>query len=166
MVGRFDERFLEEVKSRLRPSDVIGRTVKLRKQGREYVGPVAVQQGEDALVLRERRQGQFFDFSSGKTGDLITFLQETERLSFAEAVERLAGEAGVPLPAVDPRGAEQEKVRQGLAEWLELAAKWFEGELQAAAGARGAGLSGTARPAGDRVGPVPAGVLAGGPRRR
>ena len=38
MVGRFDERFLEEIKSRLRPSDVIGRSVKLRKQGREYVG--------------------------------------------------------------------------------------------------------------------------------
>ncbi|MDB5420032.1 MAG: primase, partial [Phenylobacterium sp.] len=35
---RFDERFLDEIKSRLRPSDVIGRTVKLRKQGREYVG--------------------------------------------------------------------------------------------------------------------------------
>ena len=35
---RFDERFLDEIKSRLRPSDVIGRTVKLRRQGREYVG--------------------------------------------------------------------------------------------------------------------------------
>ena len=35
---RFDEHFLDEIKSRLRPSDVIGKTVKLRKQGREYVG--------------------------------------------------------------------------------------------------------------------------------
>ena len=34
---RFDERFREEIKARLRPSDVIGRTVKLRRQGREYV---------------------------------------------------------------------------------------------------------------------------------
>ncbi|HEY3950922.1 DNA primase, partial [Phenylobacterium sp.] len=74
------------------------------------------------------------DFSSGKSGDLISFLQETERLSFVEAVERLAAEAGVPLPAVDPRAAEQEKVRQGLAEWLELAAQWFEGELRRPAG--------------------------------
>ena len=75
-------------------------------------------------------KGMFFDFSSNKTGDLITFLQETERLSFSEAVERLAAEAGVPLPAVDPRGAAEEKVRQGLGEWLELAAQWFEGELK------------------------------------
>jgi DNA primase len=75
-------------------------------------------------------KGQFFDFSSGKTGDLITFLQETERLTFAEAVERLAAEAGVPLPAVDPRGAEQDRKRHELGDWLELAAVWFEAELR------------------------------------
>ena len=130
MVGRFDERFLEEIKSRLRPSDVIGRTVKLRKQGREYVGLSPFNKEKTPSFYVNDEKGQFFDFSSGKTGDLITFLQENERLSFAEAVERLAAEAGVPRPAVDPRGAEQEKVRQGLAEWLELAAKWFEGELK------------------------------------
>ena len=38
MAGRFDERFLDEIKSRLRPSDVIGKTVKLRRQGREFAG--------------------------------------------------------------------------------------------------------------------------------
>ena len=35
---RFDERFIDELKARLRPSDVIGRTVKLKRQGREFVG--------------------------------------------------------------------------------------------------------------------------------
>ena len=134
MVGRFDERFLEEIKSRLRPSDVIGRTVKLRKQGREYVGLSPFNKEKTPSFYVNDDKGQFFDFSSGKNVDLITFLQETERLSFAEAVERLAGEAGVALPEVDPRGAEQEKVRQGLAEWLELAAQWFEGELKRPAG--------------------------------
>lgn len=130
MVGRFDERFLEDIKSRLRPSDVIGRTVKLRKQGREYVGLSPFNKEKTPSFYVNDEKGMFFDFSSGKTGDLITYLQETERLTFAEAVERLAGEAGVPLPAVDPRGAEQERVRQGLAEWLELAAQWFEAELK------------------------------------
>lgn len=130
MVGRFDERFLEEIKSRLRPSDVIGRSVKLRKQGREYVGLSPFNKEKSPSFFVNDDKGMFFDFSSGKTGDLITYLQETERLTFAEAVERLAGEAGVPLPAVDPRGAEQEKVRQGLADWLELAAQWFEADLR------------------------------------
>lgn len=127
---KFDERFLDEIKARLRPSDVIGRTVKLRKQGREFVGlsPFTKERSPSFFVNDEK--GQFFDFSSGKTGDLITFLQETERLTFVEAVERLAAEAGVPLPAPDPQSAERDRVRQGLAEWLEAAGAWFQAELR------------------------------------
>jgi DNA primase len=131
---RFDERFLDEIKSRLRPSDVIGKTVKLRRQGREYVGLSPFTKEKTPSFYVNDDKGQFFDFSSGKTGDIIAFLQEAERLTFVEAVERLAAEAGVALPAVDPRAAEQEKVRQGLSEWLELAAQWFEAELRRPAG--------------------------------
>jgi DNA primase len=131
---RFDERFLDEIKSRLRPSDVIGRTVKLRRQGREYVGLSPFTKEKTPSFYVNDDKGHFFDFSSGKSGDLITFLQETERLSFPEAVERLAAEAGVPLPEIDPRGAEEEKKRQGLSDWLEAAAKWFEGELRRPSG--------------------------------
>lgn len=131
---RIDERFLDEIKSRLRPSDVIGRTVKLRRQGREFVGLSPFTKERTPSFYVNDDKGQFFDFSSGKNGDLITFLQETERLSFMEAVERLAAEAGVPMPAPDPQAAEREKVRQGLADWLEAAAAWFEGELRRPAG--------------------------------
>jgi DNA primase len=127
---RFDEHFLDEIKSRLRPSDVIGKTVKLRKQGREYVGLSPFTKEKTPSFYVNDDKGQFFDFSSGKTGDLITFLQETQRLSFSEAVEALAAEAGLALPAVDPRAAEVEKKRQGLSDWLELAAQWFEAELR------------------------------------
>ncbi len=134
MAVRFDERFLDEIKSRLRPSDVIGKTVKLRRQGREYVGLSPFTKEKTPSFYVNDDKGQFFDFSSGKTGDIISFLQESERLTFVEAVERLAAEAGVPLPAVDPRAAEQEKVRQGLSEWLELAAQWFEAELRRPSG--------------------------------
>ena len=126
---RFDDRFLEEIKSRVRLSDVIGKTVKLKRQGREYVGlsPFTKERSPSFFVNDDK--GFFHDFSSGKHGDLISFLQETERLTFMEAVERLAAEAGIPLPAPDPQAAEQEKKRQGLSDWVELAAQWFEGEL-------------------------------------
>jgi len=127
---RFDERFLDEIKSRLRPSDVIGKTVKLRKQGREFVGLSPFTKEKTPSFYVNDDKGQFFDFSSGKSGDLISFLQETERLSFSEAVERLAAEAGLQLPVADPRAAEQEKKRQGLSDWLEMAAQWFEAELR------------------------------------
>src|ERR1700742_3720279 len=134
MAVRFGERFLDEIKSRLRPSDVIGKSVKLRRQGREYVGLSPFTKEKTPSFYVNDDKGQFFDFSSGKTGDIIAFLQEAERLTFVEAVERLAAEAGVALPAVDPRAMEQEKVRQGLSEWLELAAQWFEAELRRPAG--------------------------------
>ena len=127
---RFDERLLDEIKSRLRLSDVIGRTVKLRRQGREYVGLSPFTKEKTPSFFVNDDKGHFFDFSSGKTGDLITFLQETERLSFPEAVERLAAEAGVSLPTLDPRGAEEDKKRQGLQDWLAMAGAWFEGELR------------------------------------
>ena len=111
---RFDDRFLEEIKSRLRLSDVIGKTVKLKRQGREFVGlsPFTKERSPSFFVNDDK--GFFHDFSSGKHGDLISFLHETERLSFVEAVERLAREAGLQMPAPDPRAAEQEKQRQGL----------------------------------------------------
>ena len=97
-MSRLDERFLDELKSRLRLSDVIGRSVKLRRQGREWVGlsPFGKEKSPSFFVNDDK--GFFHDFSSGKHGDLIGFLQETERLSFREAVERLAGEAGLALP--------------------------------------------------------------------
>ncbi|MDQ2860431.1 MAG: DNA primase, partial [Pseudomonadota bacterium] len=127
---RFDDRFLDEIKSRLRLSDVIGKSVKLRRQGREYVGLSPFTKERTPSFFVNDDKGFFHDFSSGKHGDLISFLQETERLSFVEAVERLAGEAGVPLPAPDPEAAARDRTRSALAEWLETAAAWFEGELR------------------------------------
>jgi DNA primase len=132
---RFDDRFLDEIKSRLRLSDVIGKTVKLRRQGREFVGLSPFNKERSPSFFVNDDKGFYHDFSSGKHGDLISFLQETERLSFVEAVERLAGEAGLALPAPDPESQAQEKRRQGLADWLETAAAWFEAQLRRPAGA-------------------------------
>ncbi|MBV9995434.1 MAG: DNA primase [Caulobacteraceae bacterium] len=127
---RFDDAFLDELKSRLRLSDVIGRTVKLKRQGREFAGLSPFTKERTPSFFVNDDKGFFHDFSSGKHGDLISFLQETERLSFVEAVERLAAEAGMALPAPDPQAAEGEKRREGLAHWLEMAAGWFEAELR------------------------------------
>jgi DNA primase len=127
---RFDDRFLEEIKSRVRLSDVIGKTVKLKRQGREYSGLSPFTKEKTPSFYVNDEKGFWHCFSSGKHGDLISFWQETERLSFPEAVERLAAEAGVPMPAQDPRAQAQEQRRQGLQDWLELAAKWFEANLK------------------------------------
>ena len=127
---RFDERFIDELKARLRPSDVIGRTVKLKRQGREFVGLSPFTKEKSPSFFVNDDKGFFHDFSSGKHGDVISFLQETERLSFVEAVSRLAGEAGMQLPAEDPQAAEREQKRQSLSDWMDLAQKWFAANLR------------------------------------
>ncbi|MDO1560470.1 DNA primase [Brevundimonas sp. 2R-24] len=127
---RFDDRFIEELKSRLRPSEVIGRTVKLKRQGREWAGLSPFSKEKTPSFFVNDDKGFYHDFSSGKHGDVISFLQETQRLSFREAVERLAAEAGMQLPAEDPREAERAERRQGLQDWLDLAAKYFEANLR------------------------------------
>jgi len=131
---RFDDRFLEELKARLRPSDVIGRSVKLKRQGREWVGLSPFSKEKSPSFFVNDDKGFFHDFSSGKHGDVISFLQETERLSFPEAVERLAAEAGMQLPAEDPQAAAREQKRQGLSDWMDLAQKWFAANLRRSAG--------------------------------
>lgn len=132
---RFDDRFIDELKGRVRLSDAIGRSVKLKRQGREWVGLSPFNKEKSPSFFVNDDKGFWHDFSSGKHGDLLGFWQETERLSFPEAVERLAEEAGVPLPAPDERAAEVEQKRQGLQDWLDAASKWFAAQLRRPAGA-------------------------------
>jgi DNA primase len=126
----FPPNFLDDIRMRLPVSSVVGRRVRLIKRGREYIGlsPFSNEKSPSFTVNDEK--GFYHCFSSGKHGDIISFLQETERLTFAEAVERLAAEAGMSLPEVDPRAAREEQKRSSLGDWMELAAAWFESELR------------------------------------
>jgi DNA primase len=126
---RFDENFLDELKSRLRPSDVIGKSVKLRRQGREWVGLSPFNKEKSPSFYVNDQKGFFHDFSSGKHGDIISFLQETERLSFNEAVERLARDAGMALPVQSPAQQAVEAKSRSLQDFMDLAAKWYAARL-------------------------------------
>ncbi|MFC6047859.1 CHC2 zinc finger domain-containing protein, partial [Methylobacterium hispanicum] len=126
---RYPPHLLEEIRSRLPASDVVGRTVKLKKAGREWRG-LSPFNAEKTPSFYVNDQKQFFHcFSSGKHGDVFTFLMETEGLTFPEAVERLASEAGVALPAPSANTAAIETKRRGAIEVMELAALWFEERL-------------------------------------
>jgi DNA primase len=99
---RYPPSILEEIRARLPASAVVGRKVRLKKAGREWKG-LSPFNAEKTPSFYVNDQKQFYHcFSSGKHGDIFTFLMETEGLSFPEAVERLAGEAGVPLPKLTP----------------------------------------------------------------
>ena len=132
---KFSPEYLDELKSRLRPSDVVGRFIKLQKRGANWWGlsPFNKEKTPSFTVNDERRS--YHCYSSDNHGDIIKFLQETQGLSFVEAVTRLAEEAGMEIPADDPKAADQAKVRKGLAEACEAAASFFQGMLRKREGA-------------------------------
>ena len=136
---RFPADFLEEIRARLPASAVVGRRVKLRKQGREFAGLSPFTAEKTPSFFVNDTKGRWFDFSAGKNGDIFNFLIETEGLTFPEAVERLAGEAGVAMPARDPQAEERDKERASLYDVVELAALFFEERLQTGAGAAARG---------------------------
>ncbi len=136
---KFTPAFLDEIRARLPVSEVVGKRVKLRRQGREWAGlsPFNVEKTPSFFVNDQK--GFFHDFSSGKHGDIFAFLIETEGLSFPDAVERLASMAGVPMPRQSGAEAEQETKRGTLLDALAMAARIFEANLQQPIGAKARG---------------------------
>ncbi len=136
---RFSPQFLDELRARLPVSEVVGRRVKLRKAGREWKGLSPFNKEKTPSFFVNDQKAMWFDFSSGKNGNIFDFLMLTEGVSFPEAVERLAGQAGIPVPALSREGQAHEERRKTLHDIVELAAKFFEATLASRAGARGRG---------------------------
>ncbi len=135
---RFGENFLEEIKQRVRPSDVIGRHVKLKRQGREFAGLSPFTNEKTPSFFVNDEKGFYHCFSSGKHGDAISFLMEVEGLSFPEAVEKLAGLAGMEMPKEDPQAEARAARNKKTISWMEQAQIFFEKSLyrEMGAGAR------------------------------
>jgi DNA primase len=133
---RFPESLLAEIKARIPVSEIVGRRVKLRKQGREWAGLSPFNAEKTPSFFVNDQKAFYHDFSSGKHGDIFTFIMETEGLSFPEAVERLAAQAGVPLPKPSAEVQQREEQRQDLYTTLESACRYFESRLQASPSTR------------------------------
>lgn len=136
---RFEPRLLDEIRARLTLSDVVGRRVtwdrrKTQPGKGDYWACCPFHQEKSPSFHVDDRRNRYKCFGCGASGDHFTFLCETEGLSFPEAVERLAEQSGVGLPAPDPQAARREKKRAGLADICEMAAQFFQAEF---AGPRG-----------------------------
>ncbi|MFA5119907.1 DNA primase [Zavarzinia sp.] len=128
----------DEIKSRLLLSTIVGRRTKIMRKGRGDFMALCPFHGEKTPsfhVMDDR--GAYYCFGCGEKGDIFTFVQKTENLGFREALEKLAAEAGVALPAPNPEAKQQAEKRQGLHEALETACAWYEAQLKTAAGAGG-----------------------------
>src|SRR6201995_25210 len=136
---RFTPQFLEERRERLPVSEVVGRRVKLKRAGRGFKGLSPFQQ-EKTPSFTVNDQKQFYhDFSTGRQGNIVVFVMQTEGCSFPEAVERLASMAGMNLPAATPEAARHDQPRKTLHDVMELAAKFFADTLASRPGAKARG---------------------------
>ena len=108
MSGRIPQAFIDELIARADIVEIVGARVALKKAGSNLKGLCPFHGEKTPSFTVSPTKGFYHCFSSQKHGDLISFLQETERLSFPEAVERLAAEAGVPMPVQDARSVEED----------------------------------------------------------
>jgi DNA primase len=126
--------FLEEIRRRLTLSSVVGKRVRLTKKGREHSGLCPFHNEKTPSFTVNDDKAFYHCFGCGAHGDVLSFVINTEGLSFPEAVERLAGEAGLEVPrtvALDPA----EKARRAGAEAaVEAACAWFQSQLRLPAG--------------------------------
>ena len=130
----FPPEFLDEIRARVALAGVVGRRVKLTRRGREHVGLCPFHNEKTPSFTVSDDKGFFHCFGCGEHGDVISFVTRTEGLSFPEAVERLAGEAGLPMPRETPGERAAAHRRTGLIEVLETVTVWFEAQLKARSG--------------------------------
>ena len=136
--------FLEDIRGRVTISAVVGRKVAWDRRksnpGKGDFWACCPFHGEKSPSFHvDDRKGRYHCFGCKASGDIFTFLVEKEGLSFPEAVERLAQEAGLPMPVVSEADQQREQQRASLYDVMEMAAKFFEAELQAARGSRARG---------------------------
>ncbi len=131
---RFPPAFLDEIRARLPVSQVVSRKVALKRKGREYAGLSPFKTEKTPSFFVNDQKGFYHCFASGEHGDIFTFLMKTEGLSFPEAVERLAAEAGVPMPRPTDADSRREDQRTRLLAVLEASLAFFQAQLRGGAG--------------------------------
>ncbi len=136
---QFDRNFVDELKARVKLSDVVGRKLRLIRRGREFVALSPFSNEKSPSFTINDDKGFYHCFSSGKHGDAITFLMETESLTFQEAVARLAEDMGMELPKASFQDSHEARTKQAqrvtLYGVMQQAAVVFAAQLTGPAGA-------------------------------
>lgn len=120
----------EEVRARLNIEDVIGEYVQLKRAGRNFKGlsPFSGERTPSFVVSPDKHI--WHDFSSGRGGDVFTFIMEVEGMDFREALTHLARKAGVELEVYDEKGGKElADKKKRLKEALDLAANYYQQSL-------------------------------------
>ena len=134
----FPPGFLDELRTRLTLSEVVGRKVSLkRRSGAEYAGLCPFHNEKTPSFTVNDKKSFFYCFGCHEKGDAVGFVMKTEGLSFPEAVEKLAREVGLPVPRSTPAERERADRVSTLQQVVEEAARWFQKQLRLPVGRQG-----------------------------
>lgn len=125
----YPDDFLDDIRARVTLEGVIGKKLRLIRRGREFLALCPFHHEKTPSFTLVEEKGFYHCFGCGAHGDVFRFLMETDGLSFRESVERLAAEAGLPLPRVSPGDIKKDQEREKLYKIMELAASWFQARL-------------------------------------
>ncbi|SIT11449.1 DNA primase [Insolitispirillum peregrinum] len=129
--------FLDELRRRLTLSTIIGRTVKLIKAGREFKACCPFHNEKTPSFTINDDKGFYHCFGCGAHGDVITYVMHTANMTFPEAVDKLALEAGLEVPKSSPEQVAQARQAASLIDVVEAACHFFEQQLALPAGRDG-----------------------------
>lgn len=126
----YAQSLLAEIRRRLTLSEIIGKTVQLRRKGHEYHGLCPFHQEKTPSFTVNNAKEFYHCFGCGQHGSVFDFLIHQNHLTFAEAVKQAAEMAGVSLPVSSPSlRPEEDQVKQVLRQVLESACQFFEKRL-------------------------------------
>src|SRR6478735_11077356 len=128
--------WLDELRARVTLSGVVMRTTKLIRAGREWKACCPFHSEKTPSFTLSDEKGFYHCFGCGAHGDAIRWMTDQRGLSFMDAVKELAAEAGIEVPAPDPRYAQQAEQQAGLHEVMQAAQDWFHASLDTPDGAR------------------------------
>jgi len=93
---KYPKEYLDEIKLRMKVSQVVGKSVKLKKRGKEFIGLSPFSNEKTPSFTVNDEKGFYHCFSSAEHGNIFDFLMKTKNYKFGEAVRALASEAGMP----------------------------------------------------------------------
>jgi DNA primase len=131
---RYPASFVERVKTHFKLSEVIGKRISVRRQGREFMALCPFHSENTPSFTINDDKGFYHCFGCGAHGDAVVFLMEHDRLHYKEALESLAREAGIPIPQPDPVATAHYDREERLLKLMEDAKRWFVAQLQSSVG--------------------------------
>lgn len=124
-------RFIDEIRNRVTLSSIIGKKVKLTRAGREFKGCCPFHREKTPSFYVNDDKQFYHCFGCGAHGDAVGFVMQDGNLSFIDAVETLAAEAGLQMPRPDPEAVKKAEKSRDLYALLNEATLWMEEQLYA-----------------------------------